>query len=110
MRKSTRLTDAVEKVFWEWRTKFLEPLMRFVRSDVRDHAASQKNNHGPSYRRYGAFQRRSCPKISIFEIFGVVRFSTFSTASTHDGHRPAFHVAAAKPRTALLHGTLFVVT
>jgi hypothetical protein len=55
--------------------------MRFVRSDVRDHAASQKNNHGPSYRRYSAFQRRSCPKISIFEIFGVVRFSTFSTAS-----------------------------
>jgi len=24
--------------------------MRFVRSDVRDHIASQKNDHGPSYR------------------------------------------------------------
>src|SRR5215471_8846039 len=60
---------------------FLELLMRFVRSDVRDHIASQKNDHGPSYRHYRASQRRSSPKITICEIFGVVRFSTFSTAS-----------------------------
>jgi hypothetical protein len=50
--------------------------MRFVRSDVRDHVASQKSDDGPSYRRYRAFQRRSCPKFNISEIFGDVRFST----------------------------------
>ena len=60
--------------------------MRFVRSDVRDHVASQKNDHGPSYRCYGASQRRSCPKIIICEIFRVVRFSTFSTVSALFGH------------------------
>jgi hypothetical protein len=39
--------DAVEKISWG---NLLKLLMRFVRSDVRDHIASQKNDHGPSYR------------------------------------------------------------
>jgi hypothetical protein len=60
---------------------FLKLLMRSMRGDVRDHIASQKNDHGLSYRHYKASQRRSSPKITICEIFGVVRFSTFSTAS-----------------------------
>jgi len=60
---------------------FLKLLMRFVRSDVRDHIVSQKNDHGPSYRHFRASQQRDSPKITICEIFGVVRFSTFSTAS-----------------------------
>jgi hypothetical protein len=30
------LADFVEKVFWEGERKFLEPLMRFARGDVRD--------------------------------------------------------------------------
>ena len=64
---------------------FLRLLMRFVRSDVRDHIASQKNDHGPSYRHYRASQRRGSPKFTICEIFGVVRFSTFSTASVKTG-------------------------
>ena len=51
--------------------------MRFVRNDVRDHVVSQKNDHGLSYWRYAASQRRTCPKINICEIFGVFRFSTF---------------------------------
>jgi len=55
--------------------------MRFVRNDVRDHVVSQKNDHGLSYWRYAASQRRTCPKINICEIFGVVRFSTFATIS-----------------------------
>jgi hypothetical protein len=29
------MTDIVAKVFLGWRTKFLEPLMRFTRGDVR---------------------------------------------------------------------------
>ena len=62
---------------------FLKLLMGFVRSDVRDHIASQKNDHGPSYRHYRASQRRGSPKFTICEIFGVVRFSTFSTASVN---------------------------
>jgi hypothetical protein len=59
----------------------LKLLMRSMRGDVRDHIAFQKNDHGLSYRHYKASQRRSSPKITICEIFGVVRFSTFSTAS-----------------------------
>jgi hypothetical protein len=38
---------------------FLKLLMGFVRSDVRDHIASQKDDHGPSYRHYRASQRDS---------------------------------------------------
>src|SRR6516164_9094177 len=44
------------------------------------HRVSEKH-HGPSYRHYRASQRRGSPKITICEIFDVVRFSTFSTAS-----------------------------
>ena len=60
--------------------------MRFVRNDVRDHVVSQKNDHGLSYWRYAASQRRTCPKINICEIFGVFRFSTFSTVSAMSGN------------------------
>jgi hypothetical protein len=31
--------------------KFLGPLTRFARGDVRDHIVSHKNDHRPSYRR-----------------------------------------------------------
>jgi hypothetical protein len=64
---------------------FLKLLMRSIRGDVRDHIASQKNDHGRSYRHYKASQRRSSPKITSCEIFGVARFSTFSTASAKGG-------------------------
>jgi hypothetical protein len=37
--------------------KFLGPLMRFVRGDVGDHIFLHENDHGLSYRRYGALQR-----------------------------------------------------
>src|ERR1700746_247515 len=56
---------------------FLKLLMRSMRGDVRDHIASQKNDHGLSYRHYKASQRRNSPKITLCQIFGVVRFSTF---------------------------------
>jgi hypothetical protein len=65
---------------------FLKLPMRSMRGDVWDHIASQKNDHGLSYRHYEASQRRSSPKITICEIFGVVRFSTFSTASVQVGN------------------------
>jgi len=55
--------------------------MLFVRRDVRGHTASQKNDHGASYRRYRALQRRSRLKIKFCESFGVVRFSSFATES-----------------------------
>jgi hypothetical protein len=77
--------DAVEKGFGGKERDFLELLMRFVRGDVRDLIASQENDHGLSYRHHRASQRRSSPKTTICEIFGVVRFSTFSTASVNLG-------------------------
>ena len=39
-----------KKSFGGNKRNFLNLLMRFVRSDVRDLIASQKNDHGPSYR------------------------------------------------------------
>jgi hypothetical protein len=59
--------------------------MRFARDDVRDHIVSHKSDHGPSYRRCKALQRQRRLKINFREIFGVVRFSTFSTLSTQLG-------------------------
>jgi hypothetical protein len=78
-----------KKSFGGNKRNFLKLLMRFVRSDVRDHIVSLKNDHGPSYRHYRASQRRS----SICEIFGVVRFSTFSTASTPSRRQPSQNLA-----------------
>jgi hypothetical protein len=37
----------LKKSFWGVERKFLEPLMRFTRSDVRDHIVSSKIDHGP---------------------------------------------------------------
>jgi hypothetical protein len=37
----------LQKSFWGGERKFLEPLMRFVRDDVRDHIVSSKIDHGP---------------------------------------------------------------
>jgi hypothetical protein len=34
---SLEVADFVAKVFWGVERKFLEPLMRFARGDVRDH-------------------------------------------------------------------------
>ena len=79
-----------KKSFGGSKRNFLKRLMRCVRSNVRDHIVSRKNDHGPSYRHYRASQRRSSPKITICEIFGVVRFSTFSTASVRSGHSRRF--------------------
>ena len=42
----------LQKSFWGGERNFLGPLMRFVRRDVRDLIAHQKNGHGASYRRY----------------------------------------------------------
>jgi hypothetical protein len=37
----------LKKSFWEGERKFLGPLMRFARGDVRDHIVSSKIDHGP---------------------------------------------------------------
>jgi len=66
--------------------KFLEPLMRFARGDVRDHIVSSKIDHGPPLWRRKAAQRQRSPKINFREIFGVVRFSTFATISVMSRH------------------------
>jgi hypothetical protein len=68
-----------------------------MRGDVWDHIASQKNDHGLSYRNCEASQRRSSPKITICEIFGVVRFSTFSTASVKVGRTHSEQMSSVLP-------------
>jgi hypothetical protein len=37
----------LQKSFWGGERKFLEPLMRFTRGDVRDHIVSSKIDHWP---------------------------------------------------------------
>ena len=80
------LVPIVQKSFGSDERNFLGPLMRFVRRDVRDLIAHQKNGRGASYRRHRVLQRRSRPKFGFREIFGVVRFSTFATLSARIGH------------------------
>jgi hypothetical protein len=78
--------------------------MRFVRRDVRDLIAHQKNGHGASYRRHRVLQRRSRLKFDFREIFGVVRFSTFATLSAPFGHAANVRLKSAsggKPEVRL---------
>ena len=81
----------LKKSFGGEKRNFLGRLMRFMCSDVGDHIASQKNDHGASYRRYEASQPWSRPKINFCEIFDVVRFSinTIRTISGHSSRRGA---------------------
>src|SRR6201987_4006634 len=79
---------------------FLKLPMRSIRGDVRDHIASQKNDHGRSYRHYKASQRRSSPKITSCEIFGVARFSTFSTASAITGSQSVIRSPRQRGRSS----------
>ena len=76
----------MKKYFGGVERNLQELLLRFLRSDARDYITSPKNDHGASYRHYGASALRNRPKTDICEIFGVVRFSTFSTLSTLNGH------------------------
>jgi hypothetical protein len=71
----------LKKSFGGGGRNFLEPLMRFVNGGVRDLVASQKNDHGLSYRRYGAPQRQELAKNqhsrdfwgrSIFDFFNSI--------------------------------------
>src|SRR5271169_5202752 len=67
--------------------------MRFARSDLRTHIDSYKNDHRPSYWLQSTLRQQQCLKNDFREIFGVFRFSTFSTASTRCGRlrdRPAY--------------------
>jgi hypothetical protein len=76
----------LKKYFGGVERNLQELLLRFLRSDARDYITSPKNDHGASYRHYGASALRNRPKTDICEIFGVVRFSTFSTLSVFFGH------------------------
>jgi hypothetical protein len=87
------ITMALSRFRWlfviDRNSSFTYKADEFHHGDVGDHIALQKNDHGPSYRHRGVSQRRNSPKTTICEIFGVVRFSTFSTASVISGPRPA---------------------
>jgi hypothetical protein len=78
MRTNVRFGSMLsKKVFWGNKRNFPMRLMRFVRSDVGDHVASQKNDYGPSYWHYRASQRRGSPKITICEILASFDFRLF---------------------------------
>jgi hypothetical protein len=83
----------LKKSFGGAERNFLGQLTRFMRGDVRDHVASQKNDHGASYRRYEASKPWSRPKINICEIFGVVRFSTTLLSRAYVSGTPITDIA-----------------
>jgi hypothetical protein len=39
--------DTLQKAFWGDERKFLKPLVRFTRGEVRDHIVLSKIDHGP---------------------------------------------------------------
>jgi hypothetical protein len=64
----------LKKSFGGGERNFLEPLMRFVRNDVRDRFVSQKNDHGLSPWRYahpsgGLVQKSTFARFLEFSIF-----------------------------------------
>jgi hypothetical protein len=76
--------------------------VRLSRFDVRDHINCRKNDRWPSHRFYRALQRLKSSIRYIFEIFGVSRFSSFSTQSSEkqtsllfDWRRPLWRKAAS---------------
>ena len=74
--------------------------MRFARGDLRTHIDSYKNDHRPSYWLQSTLPLQQCRKNDFREIFGVFRFSTFSTASVSLGSQSAsgsgpFHASTA---------------
>jgi hypothetical protein len=75
------LADIVAKVFLGDERKFLEPMMRFTRGNVRDHIAS--SNIDP---RISVMAPKSDAAAEIREIFWVVRFATFATISALSSH------------------------
>jgi hypothetical protein len=79
----------LKKPFSPDKRKFLGPLMRFARGDLRDHIISGKNDHRLAYRRYEALQRQRRPKMNFREILGASQFSTFSTVSAQNRHADA---------------------
>ena len=80
----------LKKSFLTGDGNFSEPLMRFVRRDVRDHIGSHKNDRGPSYPRQRPLQPWRRRKIILREILGAIRFSTFASANrgSHSELRP----------------------
>jgi hypothetical protein len=69
------------------------PLVRPMRSNVRDHIELQQNDHRPSYMPCRGLGRPRQPKPDLCEIFGAPQISTFSTASTLFGsHVPTREV------------------
>jgi hypothetical protein len=69
----------LQKSFWGDERKVFAALARAAHGDVKDRIVSQKNHHGPAYRRHGALHL----KINFREIFGIVRISTFATKNRH---------------------------
>jgi hypothetical protein len=66
--ENDRLSGIVlKKSFLGDEQNFLGPLMRLASGDVRDHIFSHKNDHGPSYRRYGLCCGRDVKKSTFAE-------------------------------------------
>jgi hypothetical protein len=84
---------------------FSGPLVRPTRGDVRDHIVSHKKRPWTFASACRALQRKRRLKIDFREIFGVVRFSTFATASTRLRHATTSSVGSVSKdkRTSQRH-------
>ena len=85
----------LKKSFLPDEQKFLEPLMRFARPDVRDHISSHKNDHGPSHPSCRAMQGRWHPKILLAIVRALATQTAVEGRSGEDEFLIAMELAAA---------------
>jgi hypothetical protein len=88
-REVRKVLIVLKKSFWGDERKFLEPLMRFARGDMRDHIVSYKNDHGASYRRYGVFAVAESPKNQLLRDFRHRSIFDFCIIGTFETWQPA---------------------
>ena len=70
-----------QKVFFGWSTKILKTADALRALRLEDPIDLHKNDQRPSYRLQSTLRLQQCLKNDFRGIFGVFRFSTFSTAS-----------------------------
>src|ERR1700730_17298341 len=80
----------LQKYFGGVERNLQELLLRFSRSDARDYITSPKNDHGASYRHYGASALRNRPKLTFARFLASFDFRLFqhyrSLADVHAHH------------------------
>jgi len=85
--KSALPSTVLQKSFCIDEQEFLEPLMRFARSDMRDHIVSRKNDHAALYRRGGVCRDGVGKKSASARFSTSFDFRLLQHYPLNNGHR-----------------------